>query len=390
MTCSLSADACAALALESRHDVIVDARDAASCQRACDAFDGAPINGGRAACTAWSLHHGCTLHIERTVVTPSRLPDAGGISGVARCAAPAAVERYSHAHAWAPSALPLVLTHVASFAVDRPIAARIARAHLQLRSRGLTHRILLVQGACRAHACDDAALRREDALATALLRAALGASSDDALAPIGEHDLERAFPGVLAAHRHWRWADRRQPKWLVNGCDLPALAHVAGARTLPPHVWVLQHDVGWTGQLADVLDAAADAPEEAASAASALEADLLCLDFARNKSADWPHAKRRNYLRSDEVASCLLPAVRYSARLLGALFTSLRAGETIYCEARAASECARSPWCRVRELRGSGLLGPNSYFTEVNESLLLDRAADACTVGRLYHRAVAG
>ena len=189
----------------------------------------------------------------------------------------------------------------------------------------------------------------------------------------------------------------------MNGCDLPALAHVAGARTLPPHVWVLQHDVGWTGQLADVLDAAADAPEEATSAlcggirpelsagpSGRDEADLLCLDFARNKSADWPHAKRRNYLRSDEVASCLLPAVRYSARLLGALFTSLRAGETIYCEARAASECARSPWCRVRELRGSGLLGPNSYFTEVNESLLLDRAADACTVGRLYHRAVAG
>jgi hypothetical protein len=404
MTCSLSTDACAALALERRADVFFShVRDAASCQRACDEYDGASINSGRAACTAWSLHHGCTLHIERTVVTPSRLPDAGGVSGVARCASPAAVERYSHAHAWAPSALPLVLTHVASFAVDRPIAARIARAHFQLASRGLTHRILLVQGACRAHACDDAALRREDALATALLRAALGASSDDALAPIGERDLERAFPGVLAAHRHWRWADRRQPKWLVNGCDLPALAHVAGARTLPPHVWVLQHDVGWTGQLADVLDAAADAPEEAASALRGSsrpeldagpsgrdEADLLCLDFARNKSADWPHAKRRNYLRSDEVASCLLPAVRYSARLLGALFTSLRAGETIYCEARAASECARSPWCRVRELRGSGLLGPNSYFTEVNESLLLDRAADACTVGRLYHRAVAG
>ena len=188
MACgTLTADACAALALERRADVFVaHIRDAASCQRACDDFDGAPVNGGRAACTAWSLSDGCTLHIERTVVTPSRLPTAGGVSGVARCASPAAVERYSHAHAWAPSALPLVLTHVASFAVDRPIAARIARAHFQLASRGLTHRILLVQGACRAHACDDAALRREDALATALLRAALGASFGDALAPIGQ------------------------------------------------------------------------------------------------------------------------------------------------------------------------------------------------------------
>ena len=113
-------------------------------------------------------------------------------------------------------------------------------------------------------------------------------------------------------------------------------------------------------------------PELDAGPSGRDEADLLCLDFARNKSADWPHAKRRNYLRSDEVG--LLPAVRYSARLLGALFTSLRAGETIYCEARAASECARSPWCRVRELRGSGLLGPNSYFTEVTRA--------CCSTGR--------
>ena len=44
MTCSLSADACAALALERRADVVIGARDAASCQRACDAFDGAALS----------------------------------------------------------------------------------------------------------------------------------------------------------------------------------------------------------------------------------------------------------------------------------------------------------------------------------------------------------
>ena len=50
MTCTLTADACAALALERRADVLLaHIRDAASCQRECDAFDGAPINSGRAA-----------------------------------------------------------------------------------------------------------------------------------------------------------------------------------------------------------------------------------------------------------------------------------------------------------------------------------------------------
>ena len=94
-----------------------------------------------------------------------------------------------------------------------------------------------------------------------------------------------------------------------------------------------------------------------------------------------------NYPCGFPVAGPHDPAARYSQRLLLLLVDELRAGLTTYCEARAATACATRPWCTISELRGSGLLGPFSFFTSLNESAAIE-TRHRCTrgLGRLYHR----
>ena len=200
-------------------------------------------------------------------------------------------------------------------------------------------------------------------------------------------------------------ADRyRRPRWLSNGCYLLGLAWCAlhGCSAFSA-VWMLQHDVGWSGSLAALLGenlrnrwsplvattAREDPQAERHSALAHSQPDLVCLDVGQRNSS-WMHTAARNARHASAYPrqfSCLLPAARYSQRLLLLLLDELRAGLTTYCEARAATACATRPWCTISELRGSGLLGPFSFFTSLNESAAIE-TRHRCTrgLGRLYHR----
>ena len=202
--------------------------------------------------------------------------------------------------------------------------------------------------------------------------------------------------------RQIKWHDRRRPLWLANGCDIPILAYYAlHARTMPPtmkHLWVVQHDVGWTGELP--RDSAGGYRCTAAAPGLA-EADLIC-DDPYVADEGWLHFGERNYLKDDEVRACLLPVARYSTRLLGQLVGLVASGNaTAYCEIRAPSACAQSDWgCTMETIRSAPhMLGPFSYFTKFDEGLLLSpfganmerKGAFACgakraAIGRLYHR----
>lgn len=180
-------------------------------------------------------------------------------------------------------------------------------------------------------------------------------------------------------------------------------------------------------------------------------ADLLCVDHvAQNES--WVHSPSRNGMhcaRYTQQHSCLLPAARYSRRLLDLLVEELREGVVTCmpiweartfdeqtssphrsicyssvgapigtdCEARALTACANRSWCVAGDLRRSGLLGPFNYFGTLDEGQMLPRGSQhsrhdwgqhaganhsgpcalsstpgACSgpgqVGRMYHRVV--
>jgi len=184
------------------------------------------------------------------------------------------------------------------------------------------------------------------------------------ISPLG---VERLFPNILSRSLKIHWSEQRQPQWLSNGCDLLALAWHAmnGAKTVNySHLWVLQHDIGWTGSLSPLLAAAAPPTH-----------DLVCLDVAQ-KDSKWQHSRGRSFSHHAKYmhnqSSCLLLATRYSGRLLAVLVKEVREGRLTYCEARAATACASRPdSCKIFDLRHSGfLLGPFSFFSKVNESLL--------------------
>ena len=280
--------------------------------------------------------HADKLH----VVSPSR-PRRTPAAATSPRGARRFERRAAHAHAWAPSAPPLVLTR-GELAVDRPIArashARIFSSHRAGRTEFCSARPPPPTPRCAAWT-----------LVPPLLRAALGASSTTRSLPFGERDLERAFPGVLAAHRHWRWADRRRYERLPRAATFRR-SPMSQAPGLPPHVWVLQHLAG-RGQLAACCGrrakiARCSRPELGAGPSGRDEADLV--DFARNKSAGLAAC---NYLGSDEVASSC-PRSFCSAR-----FHQPPCWRDHPLRGARRSRCARSPWCRVRELRGSRAAG---------------------------------
>ena len=314
-----------------------------------------------------------------------------------------------------------MLHTVASYAMDRKVAARLARAHVALRRAGHTHRVALAIEVCLHHEiCSEADVlysRRTDDQAMSTIKAAVAQAmgvattnelpgSSELVQRVGREDVKRAFPRLFSKQSQGvRWADRRRPKWLSNGCDLIGLSWLAlygEAWTPHAHVWVLQHDVGWSADLAAILSAngvfnsqmvrlgPAMLPDHEAVLASP---DLVCLGLGEHPqfNSSWAHSAARNSIHQQKYArqaSCLLPAARYSRRLVLYLLEELRAGLTTYCEARAATACAAQSWCIAAELRGSGLLGPFSYFTLLNESSEVDSHRGECTqgVGRLFHR----
>ena len=204
---------------------------------------------------------------------------------------------------------------------------------------------------------------------------------------LDEAAIDLAVPGLRAQleKASGKWGDHRRPRWLSNGCDIFSLVWYALYADEQPafdHLWVLQHDVGWTGQLYPILSSAATPAD-----------DLVCVDHVAAQRATWTHVESRNtkhrHAYPGPVSSCLLPAVRYSRRLLVELLADLRNDVMTYCEARAATTCAHRSWCRLRDLRQTpSLLGLFTYYSLLNESRLHPLECPANLVGRLFHRIV--
>jgi len=156
-----------------------------------------------------------------------------------------------------------------------------------------------------------------------------------------------------------------------------------------------QHDVGWTQRLPNILHAFGAGQHER-------ELDLVC-DDPSQMSPEWFHFKERLPLMDEPVFSCLLPVVRASTRLLRHLVELVSVGnETVYCEIRAPTACARASWCSMGSIRGdrAPLLAPFSHFTYVPSRFLepppqgTERSAKRASiaaagcVGRLVHQVV--
>ncbi|KAL3932094.1 MAG: hypothetical protein SGPRY_000846 [Prymnesium sp.] len=187
-----------------------------------------------------------------------------------------------------------ILLTVGSFACSAPVAARLARAYTQATRAGIFVRVLHMSR-------DDgrSSHSNEDSTATEILANALSpVKLEEAVSFIGIKQLREVFPSLLQQMRRIKWHDRRRPLWLANGCDLPMLAYFARhSSSLPPsvqHLWVIQHDVGWTEELPLVLSGiGATGPIR--------EADLICDDpYVADKS--WLHFNERTYLHDDETS----------------------------------------------------------------------------------------
>ena len=275
----------------------------------------------------------------------------------------------------------VVLHTVGAFACTSDVVRRISEAHWQVHAKHHLHRVAVISRTplAKAHSISE-----EDATALARFNKSLAHAGPGVVSMIGALQVHRAFPAVLARMCAVRWGDSREPSWLANGCDLPALTwfRLHGKRGFPheaSHLWVLQHDIGWTGRLPAIL------------ARFEPTADLLC-DNLGNVGAEWPHFEEHNHLPSGRgVASCMLPAARYSVRLLAELLAGLDAGNVSYCEIRAPTACAYAPWdCTMAELRATpGLLGPFAAYAIVDEQELhktFKEVDEGGGVGRLFHR----
>ncbi|KAL1525258.1 hypothetical protein AB1Y20_020123 [Prymnesium parvum] len=375
------------------------ARSPAACLHACNRH----LSASAGACEQWTLDppaagaaawpRRCHGHTGAPLVSTGWEP-VGMVRGLPTCAArPASALPRRHG---AGGDFGVVMT-AGSFACSAPVARRLARAYAQARRGGHFARVLQISrdDGKGSRAAEDAAARERLAAALAPLPLA------DAVTLIGIHELRGVFPSVLHQMRRIKWHDRRRPLWLANGCDLPILAFFAlHASTLPPslrHLWVVQHDVGWTGELPLVLAGVGAAP--------ALNGvDLICDDpYVADKG--WLHFNERNYLKDDEVRACLLPVARFSTALLGRLVSLVAMGNaTAYCEIRAPSACANASWgCKMASIRAAPhMLGPFSYFTRFDEQFLTSPispqglqwpahtydcgSAHQPPIGRLYHQ----
>jgi len=259
---------------------------------------------------------------------------------------------------------------VASMAVTPSLAVRLARARAQFSQTPHFYRVAQVSRTCHFPERLSSLCRyypgyaeREDAKAAVMLARAVGNSS---VSVVSEALLERLFPGVLAKAHEIRWSDTRQPVWLANLCDLPGILwYVTHRRKLLEHgvqqVWILQHDIGWTGQLPSTLSLYS--PHH----------DLLCEGLGE-PPADWAHKDEANHpIAADGRWGCLLPATRYSVRLLDDQVRGLGEGKVSYCEMRAAMQCIGADWpCRMADVRGHGVLGSFSFYTAIAEEQLIN------------------
>ena len=197
----------------------------------------------------------------------------------------------------------------------------------------------------------------------AALRAALG---DASVAVVGRGDVERELGrGTLDAYRELLTGKMRQKDWAWSTNDVVDVTwfllqqrqqrqqqqpggqqqqgQSAGVARLPDwatHVWSVELDVAWTGDLVDAL----------LLASNGSSADWVGYDTrARVSSRDWFWHGCHNWLpRGAPVVSSMRHAGRYSARLLAAIAASMRARRVQCDEITAPAVCrAHADWCSI-------------------------------------------
>lgn len=241
--------------------------------------------GAGRSCTAWSWERSggsCIGHLDLGHFAPRE--DGPGRShgvmhGLATCSARGALQHK-------PVPRFMVVHVVGAFQLSPDVLARIERADTELgRTRHQYTALLVSRGDAPSHPCQPGVVwwghaakpaeRAGDAERAAAVCAARRSrtEAEDAAAAaglarvvrrgrvfqFGEADLIRTF-GVQLLRRmgRVRWHDPRIPRWLSAGCDLPLLGWYAKAKldASVQHVWLLQHDVGWTGLLPAILERA--------------------------------------------------------------------------------------------------------------------------------------
>ena len=136
------------------------------------------------------------------------------------------------------------------------------------------------------------------------------------------------------AHRTGSWTN----------CDLPGilgllrfLGAASSAAASPRWLWTLDWDVGWTGNLADILASFAGAPHDFLAGGTPHLAD----------KASWVYFGLRSHLRDDEVWQTLVVPQRFSMRMVRAVDQAVSAGQHSYCEMRSPSLCQQQrSWCQ--------------------------------------------
>lgn len=146
-----------------------------------------------------------------------------------------------------------------------------------------------------------------------------------------------------------------RPPFLPPGLPRRYLNH--GARELPPwaeHVWLVELDVGWTGDIVDALLATLGARNGTrqgdgggGGGGGDGEPDWHSFNTMR-ANAGWHWYAARNFLPDGGVWRSYRHAARASARLLAALAAELSAGHVASDEAMAPSVCAAAAgWCVI-------------------------------------------
>lgn len=261
---TLAADVCTEMR-SAKQVRLPDAASAGDCRRSCEAF----IDFSGRACTIW-LHHAltreCVGHIGLHLLDQGWEPP-GVTTGLARCSSPPAATTL-RTSSTAAAARMLVLHSLNSWQVNAASAARIARAHLQASGSPHVHRVCLARAArvscqprnqldnslqgcnaTRIASLTEAQLAGVDARALDMLRLALVAHAPPGtvgppparesvaqlmhrvVQVLTEGSIDEAIPGLRSRleRSSARWADRRRPRWLSNGCDIHSLVWCAPA-----------------------------------------------------------------------------------------------------------------------------------------------------------------
>lgn len=218
--------------------------------------------------------------------------------------------------------------------------------------------------------------------------------------PVNNSQIEAApWPGVLKRMRGnvpnvlQRLGWKRKPqKWQWRACDVPDHLWYRNVRsTLPAwvtHIWVMEYDVSWTGNLPGLLAMLSDNTSDWIAPRPGPAAPR------------WHAYRDHNWLQDLEVWQNLVTLVRYSSRLLDAIAKNLQEGRHQYCEITGITTCMvnlTAPACCVGNYSDSPALGHGlgddvarslfSFNTAIDVNLwreLTDRDASESS-SHLYH-----